>query len=75
MYSSNNPTEAISVRMAPGLKDRITFECDAAGKWNRNKFVNIACTMLLELRQEVRSGSLKIEDLPPSVKRFSYLLI
>lgn len=65
MYSWNNPTEAISVRMAPGLKDRITFECQASGKMNRNKFINKACTFILDLRHEIRCGNLKWEKLPP----------
>lgn len=74
MYSWNNPTEAISVRMAPGLKDRITFECQASGKMNRNKFINTACTFLLELRREIRCGNIKFDDLPPEIRAWFYIL-
>lgn len=74
MYSPNNKTEAISARLAPGLKERIDFECSQLQKWNRNKFINCAAGMLLDLRQEVRCGNLNLADLPPVMRRFSYLL-
>ncbi len=74
MYSYNNKTEAISARLAPGLKGRIDFECAQYRKWNRNKFINVAAGMLLDLRQEVRCGNLSLSDLPPVMRRFSYLL-
>ena len=40
MYSYYNHTEAISARLAPGLKDRIDFECAQYDGMNRNKFLN-----------------------------------
>ena len=36
MYSYNNKTEAISARLALGLKDRIDFECAQHKRMNRN---------------------------------------
>ena len=74
MYSSNNKTEPISARMAPGLKERIDFECAQYHEWNRNKFLNYAASMLLDLRQEVRCGNLSLADLPPCMRRFSHYL-
>lgn len=73
-YSRNDNTEAISARLMPGLKGRIDFECQQSGKWNRNKFINLACSMLLDLRYEVACGNLDPNELPPAVARFSYLL-
>lgn len=75
MYSPNNKTEAISARLAPGLKERIDFECAQYQKWNRNKFINYASEMLLDLRQEVRCGNISLADLPPSMRRFSNYLL
>lgn len=74
MYSWNNHTEAISVRMSPGLKDRITFECQVSGKMNRNKFINKACALLLDLRHEIRCGNIKLEELPPIFQAWAYTL-
>lgn len=74
MYSYNNKTEAISARLAPGLKGRIDFECAQYNGMSRNKFLNQASEMLLALRQEYRCGNLKIEDLPSSIRRYSYLI-
>ena len=73
MYSHNNTTEAISCRLAPGLKGRIDFECQQYRGMNRNKFINQACGFLLELRHEIRCGNLNIEQLPPCIKRYGYL--
>ena len=74
MYSWNNHTEAISARLAPGLKDRIDFECAQYRDWNRNKFLNMAAELLLNLRQEVRCGNLDPNTLPSSIRRYSHLL-
>lgn len=74
MYSYNNKTEAISARLAPGLKGRIDFECAQYRGWNRNKFINCAAGMLLDLRQEVRCGNLSLDELPPCMRRFYGLL-
>lgn len=74
MYSRNNHTEAISTRLAPGLKERIDFECAQYDGWNRNKFLNMSAELLLNLRQEVRCGNLDPETLPSSIRRYRYLL-
>lgn len=74
MYSYNNKTEAISARLAPGLKGRIDFECAQYRGWNRNKFINCAAGMLLDLRQEVRCGNLNPDDLPSCMRRYAFLL-
>jgi hypothetical protein len=74
MYSYYNHTEAISARLAPGLKDRIDFECSQYDGMNRNKFLNQAAELLLALRQEYRCGNLKTEDLPSSIRRYFYLI-
>lgn len=73
MYSWNNHTEAISCRLAPGLKARIDFECQQYPGMNRNRFINDACNFLLGLRQEVRCGNLDAEQLPPCLKRYRHL--
>lgn len=70
MYSWNNKTEAISARLAPGLKDRIDFEVQQYTGLNRNKFLNIAAEMLLEMRHDVRCGNVRVEDLPRTWTRF-----
>lgn len=70
MYSRNNKKEPLSVRMMPGLKDRIRFECQQCKGWNRNKFINVASAMLLDLRQEVRCGNLNPNELPSCMRRF-----
>lgn len=70
MYSWNNKTEAISARLAPGLKDRIDFEVQQYRGLNRNKFLNIAAEMLLEMRHDVRCGNVRVEDIPPTWIRF-----
>lgn len=74
MYSFNNHTEAISARLALGLKGRIDFECSQYRGMNRNKFINQAAEMLLTLRQEYRCGNFKTEDLPPSIRRYAHLI-
>lgn len=74
MYSWNNHTEAISARLAPGLKERIDFECQQNPGMNRNKFLNDAAKFLLQLRYEVRCGNLKPEELPDVIGRYMHLL-
>lgn len=74
-YSLNNPTKAISARLAPGLTERIDYECQQSGKWNRNKFLNIAAELLLQMRHEVRCGNLPYDELPEALRRYDYLLI
>ena len=74
MYSYNNHTEAISARLAPGLKERIDFECQQYPGMNRNRFLNEAAEFLLQLRYEVRCGKLNPDDLPKAIKNCSYLL-
>lgn len=69
MYSWNNKTEAISARLAPGLKDRIDFECQQHRGWNRNRFINSSCSAMLQIIYEVRCGNIKFEDLPPVLRR------
>ncbi len=69
MYSYNNHTEAISARLAPGLKERIDFECQQYFGMNRNKFINQAAGLLLDLRHEVRCGNIDKEQLPPTLAR------
>lgn len=69
MYSWNNKTEAISARLAPGLKDRIDFECQQHRGWNRNRFINNSCSAMLQIIYEVRCGNIKFEDLPPVLRR------
>ena len=70
MYSYNNHTEAISARLAPGLKERIDFECQQYYGMNRNKFINMACGIMLDTIHEVRSGNISKDDLPPQLQRF-----
>lgn len=72
-YSISNNTQAVSTRLAPGLKDRITFECQQRSGWNRNKFINYACMAALDLCHEVRCGNVRREDLPPSFQRYAYV--
>lgn len=74
MYSYNNKTEAISARLAPGLKERIDFECQQFYGMNRNKFLNEAAEFLLQLRYEVRNGNLILEELPKPLRRYMHLL-
>ena len=74
MYSYNNHTEAISARLAPGLKDRIDFECQQHKGMNRNKFINQACSIMLDTIHEVRCGNISQHDLPPQLQRFLRLL-
>lgn len=73
MYSYNNHTEAISARLAPGLKERIDFECQQYEGMNRNRFINDACMLLLDLRHENRCGNFNLEDLPSLFKRYLHL--
>ena len=72
-YSNYNNTEAISCRLAPGLKQRIDFDCQQRRGWTRNKFINYACMAILDIRHEVQCGNLKIEDLPKTLQRAWYL--
>lgn len=74
MYSYYNHTEAISARLAPGLKERIDFECQQYRGMNRNKFLNQSAELLLALRQEYRCGNLKFEDLPSVIRRYIHLI-
>lgn len=74
MYSYYNKTEAISARLAPGLKERIDFECQQFHGMNRNKFLNEAAEFLLQLRYEARNGNLNLEELPSVIKRYSHLI-
>ena len=74
MYSYNNKTEAISARLAPGLKERIDFECQQYPGWNRNKFLNLAAMLLLDLRFELRAGNITYDQLPKVIQNHSYLL-
>ena len=73
MYSYNNHTEAISARLAPGLKERIDFECQQYAGMNRNRFINDACQLLLDLRHENRCGNFDLECLPSLFKRYRHL--
>lgn len=75
MYSWNNKTEAISARLAPGLKDRIDFECQQHRGWNRNRFINNSCSMLLDLIYEVRCGNIKLDELPPVLVRELHMIL
>lgn len=82
MYDYNNHTEAVSVRLRAGLKDRITFHCECqrahvewgAQRWNRNYFINCASELLLHLRDSVRSGNLDLKDLPPCFRPYMWML-
>lgn len=74
MYSWNNHTEAISARLAPGLKGRIDFHCQQRGRGNRNRFLNDAAEFLLTLRHEKECGNLKYEDCPNVIKQYWHLL-
>lgn len=70
MYSWNNKTEAISARLAPGLKDRIDFECQQHKGWNRNKFLNESAQFMLEAIHDMRCGNVNKKDLPGNWQRF-----
>lgn len=74
MYSYNNHTEAISCRLAPGLKGRIDFECQQYEGMNRNKFINHACELVLLMRQSIRNGNMNPEDLPGVLRRYRWIL-
>lgn len=70
MYSPNNKTKAISARMAPGLTERIDFECAQHPYFiTRNRFLNDAAGLLLDIIHEVRVGNASQKDLPPSLQR------
>lgn len=73
MYSYKNHTEAISARLAPGLKERIDIECSQHKGMNRNRFINDACQLLLELRHENRCGNFDFDSLPSVFKIYRYL--
>lgn len=70
MYSYDKRTEAISARLAPGLKDRIDFEAASYRGMNRNRFINEACMLYLELRNEVRCGNLPVDKINLPFRRF-----
>lgn len=70
MYSYNNPTEAISARLAPGLKDRIDFHCQQYRGMNRNRFLNDAASLLLDVIHEVECGNVSQYDLPAPLQRY-----
>ena len=70
MYSNNNHTEAISCRLAPGLKGRIDFECQQHYRMNRNRFLNDAAQLLLDVIFEVRCGNVPKDDLPAPFQRY-----
>ena len=72
-YSYNNNTEAISCRLAPGLKDRIDFDCQQRMGWTRNKFINYACMVALDIRHEVQCGNVKLDELPEALQKAWYL--
>lgn len=74
MYSYNNHTEAISCRLAPGLKGRIDFECEQYEGMNRNKFINQACELVLMMRQSIRNGNMCAGDLPGVLRRYRWIL-
>lgn len=75
MYSYNNTTEAISARLAPGLKNRIDYECQQHRGWNRNRFINNACGMLLDIIQEVRCGNIQMEEVPLVLRRHLHQIL
>lgn len=70
MYSWNNKTEAISARLAPGLKDRIDYECQQHKGWNRNKFLNESAQFMLEAIHDIQCGNVNKEELPGNWRRF-----
>lgn len=70
MYSPNNKTEAISARLAPGLKERIDFHCSQYRNMNRNRFLNDAAQLLLDVIHEVKCGNVAKEDLPWSLQSY-----
>ena len=70
MYSYNNRIEAISARLAPGLKDRIDFCCQQYRRMNRNKFLNDAAMLLLDVIHEVECGNVTQEELPEPLRRY-----
>lgn len=70
MYSWNNKTEAISARLAPGLKDRIDYECQQHKGWNRNKFLNESAQFMLEAIHDIQCGNVNKEELPGDWRRF-----
>lgn len=70
MYYYNNNTEAISARLAPGLKDRIDFHCQQYPGMNRNRFLNDAAMLLLDVIHEVKCGNVSKYDLPESLQRY-----
>lgn len=75
MYSYNNTTEAISARLAPGLKERIDFECQQHRGWNRNRFINNSCSTMLQIIHELRCGNIKMEELPPVLRRDLHVIL
>lgn len=68
MYSWNNKTEPISARLAPGLKERIDFECLQHDRCNRNRFLNDSAEMMLNIIYEVRCGNIDPQMLPRCIK-------
>lgn len=70
MYSWNEHTEAISARLAPGLKSRIDYHCQQYSYKNRNKFLNEAAQFMLEAIADIQCGNVNREDLPKNWQRF-----
>ena len=70
MYSYYNKTEAISARLAPGLKERIDLHCSQYHGMNRNRVLNDAASLLLDVIHEVHSGNVAKEDLPGPLRRY-----
>lgn len=70
MYSWNNHTEAISARLAPGLKGRIDFHCQQHAGKNRNRFLNEAAEFMLEVQHDIECGNVDRNSLPKNWRRF-----
>lgn len=85
MYSPNDTTKPISARMAPGLTERIDYECECsalranfkwgARRWNRNQFLNCAAELLLLLRHDYRAGNMPpVSDWPSGLKSYAWMV-
>lgn len=70
MYSWNNKTEAISARLAPGLKERIDYHCQHHKGKNRNRFLNDSVQFMLEAINDIQCGNVNKKDLPGNWQRF-----
>lgn len=71
MYSYNQTTKAISARLAPGLTERIDFNCQQYPGMNRNKFLNYSAEFFLQVISEIQCGNLNEKDLPTNLQRFT----